>query len=64
MEPAVDCKCLLYADDSARIVSDPCVKTIESKLSIELQKVRQRFIESKGSLQTGKNWMYLFWFSK
>ena len=41
MTSAVDCKLLLYADDSALLVSGNDISEIEGKLSLELESVHE-----------------------
>ena len=61
MSISVDCKLLLYADDSALLGSgkDP-KKIIAAKLSIELESCRQWMIDNKVSLHLGKTEGILF----
>ena len=44
---SVDCKILLYADDTALIVSDKDPEVIKERLSIELKKCNRWLIENK-----------------
>lgn len=60
MKSAINCKLLLYADDSALIVSDKDVDFIEKSLSSELNNVRQWLIDNKLSLHLGKTESILF----
>ncbi len=60
MERAVRCKLLLYADDSALLVSGRSVKEIETELSSELSNVRTWLIDNKLSLHLGKTQSILF----
>ena len=60
MKAAVNCKLLLYADDSALIVSNKNVDIIEKSLSEELNCVRQWLIDNKLSLHLGKTESILF----
>ena len=54
MKSAVGCKLLLYADDSALIVSDNCVNNIENVLSGELHNISKWLVDNKLSLHLGK----------
>ena len=60
MERAVDCKLLLYADDSALLVSGKSVTDIENQLSTELTKVKDWLVDNKLSLHLGKTESILF----
>ena len=60
MECAVNCKLLLYADDSALLVSHKDVKVIEQTLSIELQSLSHWLVDNKLSLHLGKTEAILF----
>jgi hypothetical protein len=57
---SVTCKLLLYADDSALIVSGKCVEDIQNRLSSELESVREWLIDNKLSLHLGKTESILF----
>ena len=56
----VNCKLLLYADDSALIVSGPDPKAIAESLSVELDSCRKWLIDNKLSLHLGKTEAILF----
>jgi ribonuclease P/MRP protein subunit RPP40 len=60
MEAAVTCKLLLYADDSALLVSGKDISYIESVLSEELQNVSNWLVDNKLSLHLGKTESILF----
>ena len=60
MKSAVTCKLLLYADDSALLVSDKCVSKIENVLSEELQNISKWLVDNKLSLHLGKTESILF----
>ena len=60
MERAVRCKLLLYADDSALLVSRRSVKEIETELSVKLSSVRTWLIDNKLFLHLGKTESILF----
>ena len=60
MKSAVGCKLLLYADDSALIVSDKCVNNIEKVLSEELHNISKWLVDNKLSLHLGKTESILF----
>ena len=60
MSAAVKSKLLLYADDSALLVSGKDVKVIEQTLSRELESVRDWLIDNKLSLHLGKTESILF----
>jgi hypothetical protein len=60
MKSAVDCKLMLYADDSALIVSSRDVDTIELTLSNELIKLSNWLVDNKLSLHLGKTESILF----
>ncbi len=60
MESAVNCKLLLYADDSALLVSGKSVQNIEEQLSIELRKINEWLVQNKLSLHLGKTESILF----
>ncbi len=60
MERAVNCKLLLYADDSALLVSGRSVEEIESRLTRELESVRGWLTDNKLSLHLGKTESILF----
>ena len=57
---AVGCKLLLYADDSALIVSDKSAKVVEETLSTELQKLSDWLVDNRLSLHLGKTEAILF----
>ena len=54
MKAAVKCKLLLYADDSALLVSGKDVLEIEKILSVELGAVNEWLCENRLSLHLGK----------
>jgi len=60
MNAAVDCRLLLYADDSALLISGKDVANIESKLSEELRNVSNWLVDNKLSLHLGKTESILF----
>ena len=60
MKAAVKCKLLLYADDSALLVSGKDVLEIERILSVELGAVSERLFENRLSLHLGKTQSILF----
>ncbi len=60
MPISVECKLLLYADDSALLVSGKDPKLIAEKLSIELESCRQWMVDNKLSLHVGKTEAILF----
>ena len=60
MTAAVNCKLLLYADDSALLVSGKNVSEIEAILSAELESVNEWLTENKLSLHLGKTESILF----
>ena len=60
MPISVDCKSLLYADDSVLLVSDKDPQIIADKLSHELDPCRQWMIDNKLSLHLGKTEAILF----
>lgn len=60
MERAVSCKLLLYADDSALLISGKSVQDIELKLSMELTNVNDWLVDNKLSLHLGKTESILF----
>ena len=62
MEDAVNCKLLLYVDDSALLVSGKDVNRIETIISKELQNISNWLVDSKLSLHLGKNRIYFIWF--
>ena len=47
MERAVSCKLLLYADDSAPLVSDSSVDVIEGQLSSKLERINKWLVGNK-----------------
>ncbi len=57
---AVNCKLILYADDSILLVSHKDPKVIENKLSTELQSVNNWLIENKLTCHPGKCETMLF----
>ena len=60
MTTAVKCKLLLYADDSALLVSGKDVSEIEETLSLELESVCEWLTDNKLSLHLGKTESILF----
>ena len=60
MADAVKCKLLLYADDSALMVSHSDVNIIQERLSTELEAVKEWLIDNKLSLHLGKTESILF----
>ena len=60
MASGVDCKLLLYADDSALLVSGKDPDCIANKLSKELESCRQWLVDDKLSLHLGKTECILF----
>ena len=54
MKAAVNCKLLLYADDSALLASSSDVSEIEDVLSRELESVSEWLVENRLSLHLGK----------
>ena len=57
---AVNCKLLLYADDSALIVPGIDVKEIELKLTKELESISNWLTDNKLSLRLGKTESILY----
>ena len=57
---AVRCKLLLYADDSALIVSGTNTEEIQNILSSELESIREWLIDNQLSLHLGKTESILF----
>ena len=60
MPAAVKCKLMLYADDSALLISGNVVSEIETVLSAELAAVQKWLIDNKLSLHLGKTESILF----
>ena len=60
MKAAVKCKLLLYADDSALLVSGKDVLEMERILSVELRAVNEWLCENRLSLHLGKTQSILF----
>jgi len=60
MEDAVNCKLLLYVDDSALLVSGKDVNRIETIISKELQNISNWLVDNKLSLHLGKTESILF----
>lgn len=60
MQSACSCDLLLYADDSALMVSNKNKAVIESRLSMELENVSQWLSENRLSLHIGKTESILF----
>ena len=57
---SVNCKLLLYADDSALIVADKSPEVIQHRLSTELNSIREWLIDNKLSLHLGETESILF----
>ena len=64
MKAAVKCKLILYADDSALLVSSKDVVKIEQVLSRELKAVNEWLEENRLFLHLGKTQSILFWSKK
>ena len=60
MEEVVNCKLLLYVDDSVLLVSGKDVNRIEAILSNELQNVSNWLVDNKLSLHLEKTEFILF----
>ena len=60
MKAAVNCKRLLYADDSALLASSSDVSEVEDVLSRELESVSEWLVENRLSLHLGKTEPILF----
>ena len=60
MEIAVQCKLLLYADDSALLIPGRNLKDIEKQLSRELSCISEWLVDNKLSLHLGKTESILF----
>ncbi len=60
MEISVKCKLLLYADDSALLVSGKDILSIQQELSFNLQSVSHWLVDNKLSLHLGKTEAILF----
>ena len=60
MPGAVKCKLLLYADDSALMVSGRKVTEIETTLTVELTSIHKWLVDNKLSLHLGKTNTILF----
>ena len=60
MQRAVNCKLLLYADDSALIVSSKDIREIESSLTTNLFNLSEWLVDNKLSLHLGKTESILF----
>ena len=60
MEIAVQCKLLLYADDSALLIPGRNLKDIEKQLSRELSCITEWLVDNKLSLHLGKTESILF----
>ena len=54
VEKAVSCKLLLYADDSALLISGSSVDVIEGQLSSGLERINEWLVSNKLSLHLGK----------
>ena len=64
MKAAVNCKLMLYADDSALLVSGKDVVKIEQALSRELKAVNEWLEENRLSFHQGKTQSILFGLKK
>ena len=60
MESSVTCKLLLYADDSALLISGKSIGVIEQLLTDELNKVHEWLIDNKLSIHLGKTEVILY----
>ena len=60
MESSIDCKLMLYADDSALLVSHKDFSIVENSLSNNLSNLRNWLIYNKLSLHLGKTQSILF----
>lgn len=60
MATSVNCKLLLYADDSALVVSGKSVITIQAQLTKELENIYNWLIDNRLSLHIGKTNAILF----
>ena len=60
MSGAINHKLLLYADDSAILVADKNISTIESLLQNELEVISEWLVDNKLSLHLGKTKSILF----
>ena len=60
MESAVSCRLILYADDSALVISGKDISAIQNKLGEELKSLREWLIDNKLSLHLGKTESILF----
>ena len=60
MKSAVDCKLLLYADDSVLLVSHKDPKFVSEKLGIEVQNCSDWFVDNQLSMHPGKTELILF----
>ena len=60
MSATVRCKLLLYADDSALLVSGKDVAEIEAALNVEHEAVQEWLVDNKLSLHLGKTESILF----
>ena len=60
MEAAVSCQLILYADDSALLISGRDVRQIEESLGIELSSLNGWFVDNKLSIHLGKTECILF----
>ena len=60
MEASVDCDLILYADDSALLVSDRDPDVIGKKLGVELAALHSWLVDNKLSLHLGKTESILF----
>ena len=64
MPSAVKCKLLLYADDSALLVSGKDVDVIQQILSSELQSIKEWLIDNKLSLASWEDRIHIVWLQK
>ena len=60
MEAAVSCRLILYADDSALLVSGTSVSVIEETLGHELTYLSEMLVDDKLSIHLGKTESILF----
>ena len=60
MQGAVTCTLLLYADDSALVISGKNLVTIERQLSLQLESVSDWLVDNRLSLHLGKTESILF----
>ena len=60
MESAVSCRLILYADDSALLISGRDVTSIQNELGMELTSLREWLVDNKLSLHLGKTESIIF----